>query len=150
MSEFNMKEIEIYLSRPKPDSEDPRLKIKHKDWFEYFSKMEIVNTNYTMSLNIVKTYPNLLYNISDKLKANAKFILSIVELDFFNYFKASKEIMDYCEYNISNGYMLSYSYHLAELKEKLLELSQIQTEKEQLEMQVKIKEQTSQKKLNKI
>lgn len=101
LTEEQLANLKAFLSLGRADFVDPMNPHGHFNKFKYASTYEQVNDNEELALLIVQAYPELIYKVSEGLRANPKFIYEATDerhsqANDFIYKHSSDEIKDQC------------------------------------------------------
>lgn len=96
-----LENLRSFLTKGVPDSVDPMNPCGHYNKFKYACTFEQVNDNHELALLVMKAYPELIGQVSIRLKSNAKFILEATsdrfnEKDEYLYRHCAEELHAHC------------------------------------------------------
>lgn len=101
LTQERLESIKKFLEAGKPDSVDPRSPFSHFDRFEFACQFEQINDGHELALLVVKSYPQLITKVSERLRSSGRFILEATSNgktkdDEYIYTHASEQIQKTC------------------------------------------------------
>lgn len=101
LTEHSLESIKKFLEAGEPDSVDPRSQFSRFDRFEFACQFEEINDDHDMALLVIRSYPELITKVSERLRSSGRFILEATSTpkskdDEYIYAHSSEQIQKAC------------------------------------------------------